>query len=159
MAQLSKEQRVFVVKTYYETGKYIEVINLFRQRFPGRNPPNKTTIWRNIIKYETHATSLNRNPNNSGRRRTGRSQENIDEVQEALENNPKEITCRENGLGLTSATFNRICRLDLKWHPYRMTRRHQLKQGDYDRRTAFSEWFLQQNRNPHFLPNMLTLEV
>ena len=89
MAQLSKEQRVFVVKTYYETGKYIEVINLFRQRFPGRNPPNKTTIWRNIIKYETHATSLNRNPNNSGRRRTGRSQENIDEVQEALENNPK----------------------------------------------------------------------
>lgn len=86
MAQLSKEQRVFVVKSYYAAGKYTEVINLFRHRFPGRNPPNKTTIWsigsiwRNVIKYETHATSFNRNPNNSGRKRTGRSEENIDEV-------------------------------------------------------------------------------
>ena len=61
MAQLSKEQRVFVVKTYFETKKFTEVRNLFRQRYPDRNPPNKTTIWKNVKKYETHATSLNRN--------------------------------------------------------------------------------------------------
>ena len=81
MPQLSDEQRVFVAKTYYETKKYTDVINSFRQRFPGQNVPNKTTIWRNVNKYETHATSLNRNPKNSGRRKTGRSNKNIDAVQ------------------------------------------------------------------------------
>ena len=77
MPQLSKEQRVFVVRTYYETKKYSEVINLFSHRFPGQDPPNKT-IWRNVNKYENHATSLNRNPKNPkdpGRKRTARSEE------------------------------------------------------------------------------------
>ena len=69
MPQLSKEQRVFVVRTYYEMKKYSEVINLFSHRFPGQDPPNKTTIWRNVNKYENHATSLNRNPKNSGRKK------------------------------------------------------------------------------------------
>ena len=81
MPQLSKEQRVFVVRTYYETKKYSEIINLFSHRFLGQDPPNKTTIWRNVNKYENHATSLNRNPKNSGRKRTARSEENIDAVQ------------------------------------------------------------------------------
>ena len=103
MPQLSDEQRVFVAKTYYETKKYTDVINSFRQRFPGQNVPNKTTIWRNVHKYETHATSLNRNPKNSGRRKTRRSNKNIDAVQVevALEQNPEGISCRFESCGDT----------------------------------------------------------
>ena len=69
------------LRTYYETKKYSEVINLFSHRFPGQDPPNKTTIWRNVNKQENHATSLNRNPKNSGRKRTAWSEQNIDAVQ------------------------------------------------------------------------------
>ena len=156
MAQLSKEQRVFVVKTYYQTKKFITVQQLFRQAFPDRNPPTKSTIWKNVQKYENHGTSLNRNAKNSGRRRTVRSNENIDMVQAELENNPDGISCRENGLGLSSASFNQICRLDLRWHPYRMKRRHELKQADFDRRIAFSQWLINKTRNnPHFLQNLV----
>ena len=66
------------------------------------------------------------NKGRSGRKRTGRCQENINTVQEALENNPRGISCRKSELNLPSATFNRIVSKDLNWHPYRMQRRHGL---------------------------------
>ena len=77
-------------------------------------------------KYVNHGTSLNRNQKTSGRKHTGRSQDNIDAVQEELINNPDGVTCWVNNLGLSSATFNRIVKIDLKWHPYKIQRRHQL---------------------------------
>ena len=58
---------------------------LFRIRFPDREAPIKVNIWKNVRKYREHGTNLNHNENNSGRRRTGRSVQNINAVQEALE--------------------------------------------------------------------------
>ena len=37
MVQLDSEQRVFAVKTYFETHSSDEVIRLFRERFPSKN--------------------------------------------------------------------------------------------------------------------------
>ena len=93
--------------------------------------------------------SCNLNKGRSGRRRTERCLENIQAVREALENQEDgapRISARRNGLGLTSATFNRITRLDLGFHPYRMIKRHQLLDNDYPRRENFCQWLLRQNR-------------
>ena len=68
--QLSTEQRIFVVRAYFETHSFVEVQQLFRERFPWREPPVKKTMWANVRTYEQHGTSLNRNDYNSGRRRT-----------------------------------------------------------------------------------------
>lgn len=152
---LTVEQRVFIVKTYFETKKLSEVGRLFIARYPDRPPLSKNSIWYNVQKYLRHGTSQNRQEKHSGRRKTGRSQENIDAVQAVLENNPSGLSCRVNTLGLPSATFNRIVRIDLRWHPYKMQVRHQLKPGDFARRTAFCEWFLEKNRNPRFLHNFV----
>ena len=61
MVQLTKEQRVFVVKKYYETHSFLEVQRLFAIQFPDRRPPVKWSIWKNVKKYEEHGTSRNRN--------------------------------------------------------------------------------------------------
>ena len=114
MGQYAVEQRVFIVKKYFETHSFAEVQRLFSLRFPDRNPPDKKNIWRNVKKYEDHGTSLNRNPKNSGRKRTGRSEINIDAVHDELINNPVKATCRLNNTNLPPATFNRIVRIDLK---------------------------------------------
>ena len=106
------------------------------------------TIWTNVKKYTDHATSLNRNKGNS-RRFTVRTQDTIDAVQVAIQNNPRGVTCRINGLGLTKSTFN------LKWHPYKIHKRQQLKDGDFERRMGFCEWLLIQNRNPRFLHDLI----
>ena len=143
MGQYTVEQRVFLVRKYYETHSYAEVMQrLFRLQFPDRDPPDKKNIWRNVKKYEDHGTSLNRNLNHSGRKRTGRSEINIDAVHDELINNPVKATCRINNTNLPSATFNRIVRIDLKWHPYKIQRRHELQAADYQRRVRFGEWLV-----------------
>ena len=141
---LTVEQRVFLVTKYFETKSLSEVEHQFTARYPDRGPINKVTIWYNVKKYLHHGTSQNHQEKHSGRRRTGRSQENVDVVQAALENNPTGLTCQVNTVDLPSATFNRII-LDLKWHPYKMKLRHQLKPGDFERSRRFCQWFAEKN--------------
>ena len=110
----------------------------FRLKFPDRNPPLRNTVLDNVSKYQNTETSLNRNKGNSGRRRTGRiSEENLAAVRELLEENPH-VSSRRNPVAVTQSTFNRITRLDLPWHPYRMHVRHELLDTDWPRRLRFS---------------------
>ena len=67
MGQFTAEQRTFIVLHYNRTQSLAAVQNAFRERFPDRIPPTKTTILKNFRKYCNHGTSLNRNKNNSGR--------------------------------------------------------------------------------------------
>ena len=46
--QLTMEQRIYIVKSYYETKSYKEVETKFRTLFPERLPPNKTIIRKNV---------------------------------------------------------------------------------------------------------------
>ena len=132
MVQLTTEQRVFVVTNFIRMQNVREVQDAFRLRFPDRNPPLRNTILDNVRKYQNTGTSLNRNKGNSGRRRTGRSEENIAAVRELLEENPH-VSSRRNPVAVTQSTFNRITRLELRWHPYRMYVRHKLLDTDWPR--------------------------
>ena len=42
---------------------------------------------------------------------------------------------------VTRSTFNRITRLQLRWHPYRMHVRHEILDTDWPRRLRFCNWF------------------
>ncbi len=136
-----------MVKTFFETRSVAAVQLAFRDRFPERDPPAKKTIWQNVKKYRENGTSLNLNKGRSGRPRTGRSEDNIAAVRVVMELNPANASARRNGIGLPSATFNRITRLDLRFHPYRMHVRHQLLPGDLPRRMRFVEWLMEKCEN------------
>ena len=112
MVQLTKEQRVFIVLHYTQTANTAAVQNAFRARFPDRNLPHKTTILRNFEKYSIEGTTSNLNKGNSGRRRTARSEEIVAAVRALLEQNPRNVSARRNPIEITSASFNRITRLD-----------------------------------------------
>jgi transposase len=150
--QLTTVQRVFVVKEYLQCGSYVAVQNAFQQRFPDTLSPAKTTIWRNVNKYKNEGTSLNLNKGRSGRKRTERSEENVEIVQQQLLENPG-ISCRRNGVDIDKSTFNRIVKLDLKWYAYKMHVRHELLDTDLPRRRNFAHWFLQ--RNVRFVENIV----
>ena len=112
----TSEQRTFMVEKYIETRNTDEVINLFQRRFPNRNPPSTRTVFYNVRKYRQRATSNNCHKQNSGRRRTGRTEENVNLVHAALQKNPN-LSVRRKNTGISPVTFNRIVRLDLRWHP------------------------------------------
>ena len=156
MAQLSIAQRTFIVKTFYETGSLQETRNQFRERFPERPNLALSTIWYNVRKFEQNGTSLNCNKGNSGRRRTGRSAENIELVRNRLAEHPTGTSARRNGVGIPSATFNRITRLDLRQHPYCMHVRHELLPRDFQRRLNFARWLTERcRRNENFPRNFV----
>ena len=94
MEQYTVEQRVFIVKTYFENHSFAEVQRLFRLHFPDRNPPDKKNIWRNVKKYVDHGTSLNRNQNNSRNPQLVKRavRDMIRRSQDCIENGGKHIT-------------------------------------------------------------------
>ena len=154
MVQLNVEQRIFIVTKYIETRSYNDVREAFRLRFPQRNAPSKKTIYTNVKKYKEKGTSLNLNKGRSGRRVSIRTPENIQLVRDTLNGNPN-VSTRRNGLPISRRTFQRIIQEDLKWHPYRIHVRHELKQADFQRRVTFSRWFRDRCNNVRFLHNLV----
>ena len=150
MVQLTVEQRTFLVKNFFETGSLEVTRQRFVECFPVQRLPALKTIWANVRKFSAHGTTLNRNKGNSGRHRTGRLEANIKAVRVRLAENPTGTSAKRNGLGLPSATFNRITRLDLNMHPYHIYIRHQLLPNDYARRMQFARWLggnIERNQN------------
>ena len=148
-AQFTPQQRAFLVTAYHRNnGNIRAVLHEFREQFPDVRCPSSRTVLRNVQKYNQHGTSHNLNKGRTGRRQTARTEENIQAVRDLINDNQPDgeiISARRNGLGLSSATFNRIRRLDLHFHPYQMIRRNQLLAGDYQRRRQFCNWLLAQN--------------
>lgn len=154
MVQFTVDQRVLIVSKYLETKSYAAVIEAFTQRFPDRRPPSNMTIHRNVAKYLANGTSLNLNKIRSGRPRSARTPENIEAVRELLLDQPT-VSVRRNPLALSRATFNRIVKNDIKWHPFKMHIRHELKERDFARRLNFCRWFLERCYNHRFLYNVI----
>lgn len=153
--QLTDEQRAFIVKRYFESKSFVTVQESFQQIYPGRIPPSKSTIQRNVAKYTREGTSHNLNKGRSGSLRTARNQENVNRVRRLLEEQPRGISCRRNPLNLTKSTFNRITRHDLKWHPYKICIVQELSQNDMQRRIQFCQWFTQRAQNVRFMYNII----
>ena len=157
--QFTPQQRAFIVAEFYpDNNNVYRVIQRFREVYPNARCPSRGTVYNNVRKYAITGTSLNLNKGRSGRNRTARGAENIEAVRNAIEEARGEapevrISCRRNGFGLSSATFNRITRLDLHFHPYQMIRRHQLLPGDLPRRFRFCHWLL--DKNERFLDDLI----
>ena len=144
-----------MVTNYTLTQSVTEVQNRFRVEFPSRNPPCKKTIKKNVRKYQNTGTSVNRNKGYSGRQKTGRSEANVAAVRVLLEEIPRGVSCRRNPVEVSKSTFNRITRLDLRWHPYRMHVRHELLPDDLPRRLRYAQWFNERCQNPNFLQSII----
>ena len=70
-----------------------------------------------------------------------------------LENNPRNISARRHGMGLSAARFNRITCEELRRYPYKKIKvRQQLQEKDFQN---FGYWFLQQCNKPRFLSKIV----
>ena len=155
MVQLTTEKRVFVVTQFTLIPNVTAVQNAFRIRFPDLNPPVRNTILKNVRKYQITGTNLNRNKSNSGRRRTARNEASIAAARELLEETPKGVSAHRNAVAVSKSSFNRIPKLDIRWHPYRMHVRHELLPDDLPRRLRNSNWSNERFRNQNFLQSII----
>ena len=130
--QLTSEQRIYVVTNYLKTRSFKEVPLFFEKRI---RELKWTFEKKHVKEYKTERSTLNLNKDLSGRRRSERTQENINFLQEQLIDDPR-ISARNNCLDISKSTFSRITKRDLKWHPYKM---HVWKGGNNYKSSWFTE--------------------
>jgi inhibitor of nuclear factor kappa-B kinase subunit alpha len=159
--QFSLEQRNFLMLEYHKRRGTMDflpgLIADFQAEFPGARIPALSTIRKIYKKQKGKGTVLNCNSakspgdSNSGRRRTSRTPENKEAVKEVMDRDaPKRIgdatvspvsTCRRNTLALAKSSWSRI-KTELRYHPYKPIRRHELKPQDLPRRLQFCQWLV-----------------
>lgn len=156
MPRLSDDQRLFVYKLKVRDVPYPQIATQYAAQFPGGIVPCRHTVTRIYQKMEDHKVLIDRHKGNSGRPRTGRSDDNILQVYESyLEDPTVSIRKRAAQLDLTSSTIQRIMRKDLALYPYRITKRHELLDRDYPVRVQLADWFLNKhNGDDDFLNNI-----
>ena len=108
---LTKEQRIFIVRTFDTINNVTGVARAYQEHFQGRSV-SRVTVRRTIAKFCSHRTILNRNKGNSGRLVTKRTPENIQLVHQQIEEQ-EGFSTRRNELDLFRSTIQRIIKKDL----------------------------------------------
>ena len=144
--QFGKDERNFLMMEFHKrkgTRDFLPgLIQDFQAQFPGTRAPPPKTIRAIYKKQVAKGTVLNCNSvsspgdTHSGRRRTTRTDQNKQAVKALMDRDaPKPIgdpnfspvsTCRINALNIDKSTWWRL-KGDLKYHPYKAIRRHQLQ--------------------------------
>ena len=163
-AQFDQPQRVFLALEFHKrrgTRDFLpELLADFSAQFPGARVPSLNAIRKIHEKFILLGTINNVNSKNSpgashsGRPKTSTSDQNKQRVKAVLDRDRvKEIgdnavspisSCRRNALALDKSAFWRLTK-DLRYHPYKPVKRHELKPGDLPRRLAFCQWLVQLN--------------
>ena len=126
--EFTPEQRLFLCLEKEKGAKYSETVELFKVKWPGKEPPTRQGL--HVMRKKLHAfqTLQDRRSTASGGSKTVRTPANITAVNNLLseenERNPDDIgsSCRRNDLNLSKSSFSRITKHDLKLHPYKLLR-------------------------------------
>lgn len=84
----SPEERLFMVKTFYETKNYSEVLRRFKNEFGDEKKPKPDTVKTAVEKFETNFTILDNLAGNVGPKLTVLTDRNIKKVQDFYEAHP-----------------------------------------------------------------------
>ena len=141
----SMEQKIFCVKTYYETKSFKIVQARFRRKFSFNQFPNRSQIFKLVKKFEAHGTcgdSRVAGLSPSGLPITISTPNNVSRVQESVGRSPSKSLCRRSQeLGISVSSVRRMLVKDLKLYPYRIHVKHELTKNDKEKRVAMCQWF------------------
>ena len=131
------EERVFIVRTYWKTESIKSCQQQFLEKFGGRHPPSKSSIWALSKELETKGALLDEHT--GGRQKM--SEEMIQNVKDRLLASPKKSLRRlSQESGLSRSTCQRAAK-KAKLHVYRISVVHKLKEPDQVKRVAYCRWF------------------
>lgn len=152
---LALNERISIVKLYLKNNENAsEVCRQFGQLYIGNSVTAATVI--RINKNFSDTGSVADLPR-AGRPKTGRSEDNVQRVREAIALAPTTSTRRLSAeLGVKHTSVYRILRRDLKFKSTIPVLCQFLNEDDFDRRLQFAEHFIVMTDNdPDFPSNML----
>ena len=136
--RLNKDEKVFVVKTFYENSNKSETCRLFKEKF--RRNIKRDTVSKLILRFED--TGSTDDLPRSGRPVTACSPENCQIIRVAFSLSPTKSTRRASmELNISGASIRRLLS-QLRLKAYRPHLVHAMSEDDPDRRVEFCEAIL-----------------
>ncbi|CAF3931381.1 unnamed protein product [Rotaria sp. Silwood1] len=147
---LTKEQRIFVLKQWWISGKISQTVNAaFRNEFPDEKVPTRQTMSRLAKKFD-ETGSIEDEPR-SGRPITIRTGENRQLVSQTFLLNPRTSQKRaSDDLHISRTSLQRLMK-DLNLRAYKPRLLQALNEDDPDRRVEFCEWILDSTQDDQTL--------
>ena len=143
MPRLTTQQRTKIVEFWHQTKSVKQVQRLYCEHFNVQHQPNYRTIKSTIAKFNNVGTVSNLHRGHSGRKRSGRSENAVNRVRQALDQNPqKSIRRLAAELNISRSTIHRILRHDIHAFPYKIQTESKLTDQEKQRRVDFARWFL-----------------
>ena len=151
------EEKVLMIKWYYQGNSYQKVSDMFAALYPNRPIPGKSTIARNIQRFETKGTLINncRCEARQEQREDARNDTDL-EVLLCVEENDGKISTRklEDEIGIDHTTAFRILKRH-KYYSFKYEKHQELRDGDEIRRQAFCFDMMERaNTDREFLKNI-----
>ena len=143
--RFSLEERKLVVEMKIRGAHWMDVTNEFRTKF--NKTISKAGVFKIMARWTNHSM-LHDFPKQ--RNKTVRTPENIEAVNQCLkrerdlEPGMLRSSCRRNDFTFSAASFNRICKQDLKLHPYKLVKRQALGPTDCTRRLSMCRFLQEQ---------------
>ena len=134
MDKYTIEQRVKIIKIYYQNNESVRKMFRTLRKFYGR--PAESTIRRLVNKFQSSGTVTDTIV--PVRQRNACSEANIAAVNESVYENPNlSVPRRSQELGISQISTWRILRKDLGLHPYKIQLTQELKPNDHSLRRRF----------------------
>ena len=119
-----------------------KVKRLFQTQFDlhPRQVPASLTIQRIILKFNTAGTVCDQPKGHSGRKKTGRSKDNVAVVRESVVHSPRKSVRRLFAVtNIHPSTVYRILKKDIHAFPYKIQTESELTSAQTDKRLRFAE--------------------
>ena len=139
MDKYTIEQRVQIIKIYYQNNESVRKAFRALREFYGRNNrPAESTIRRLVNKFQSSGTVTDTIV--PVRQRNARSKANIAAVNGSVhENSNLSVPRRSQELGISQTSTLRILRKGLGLHPYKIQLTQELKPNDHSLRRRFAD--------------------
>lgn len=141
------EKRVFVVKTFYKLGSFIEVRRAFKKNYNTKQVPSNGSI-QDIINTFEKTGAVGRIPPKP-KKISEKRLEAIEPVQNLISSFPSlSVRKMASAVGVSTKIVITILNDDLHLKPYKLQEWHRLETHDYEKRMDFARWCIEMG--PYF---------
>ena len=156
----TRGEKIFCVTNYLETKSFKTVQAKYRRKFNFNNYLQKSQIYRWTHKFQATGSVNSLDKKSAipryGRKLTARCPDNVNAVRDSVARSPKKSIRRRNQeMGLSRASVQRIMIKDLQLYPYRIQIKHKLTPADMAKRAVMCRWFENKiEEDPDFLDDV-----
>ena len=158
MPRLNLQERTKIIEFWHKVKSVKEVQRLYCGHFGVhmRDAPNFRTIKSIVAKFTNEGTVCDLHKGRSGRKRSGRSEDSVDMIRQAVVQSPKKSIRRLSAeTNLHRSSVQRIPRQDIHAFPYKIQSESFLTDEQKGKRLHFANWFAEKLEEDADFPKKL----